>query len=222
MKYAGDFYKIASWCVLALVSSAGGCNGNGSAYPLLGEACSSRGFCAAKLVCVSGVCSRPHDPSSPIPDFGTTPNQCVGKDIPGVKVLGMGEMGTDALQFIIRSGSFIKIAAGQFFVPKSGPYQRMMSAETVTYTEGVYYLRAHCMDEEATTPQSHTEFFSCPQDPTTHMQQCQKSCGDDQQCIWTCQKRTFPDASVDKRDGGVAYDRTPPWDIAPPDLKLIE
>jgi hypothetical protein len=51
---------------------------------------------------------------------------------------------------------------------------------------GTFTLDANCMQSSKHSPATSAPFFSQPKPPTTSVHQCQKRCGNDQYCIWSC------------------------------------
>ena len=110
----------------------------------------------------------------------------------GVGVAWAGAIGEDALEILVEAGISVEFEAGTFFEPKvyaSIPPQPLMLAQNLLLdSPGTYYVTGNCMKHGRPVPGPDTEFYSQPKQPGNKVQFCQRDCGDDQKCIWDCEK----------------------------------
>ena len=130
-----------------------------------------------------------------------TSNGVIEADMAGVEVFGTGHLGPESLRVEITTDVEIEFLAGMFFEPKTvtssqitvkRPQRMMIAADVLLQGPGTYFIDANCMEYQQATPEEDSEFYSCPQEPTTPVQLCQQACGDDQSCVWGCQEMEDP------------------------------
>jgi len=95
----------------------------------------------------------------------------------------------------------VEFIAGTYFEPKpfassqakaKRPQKMMIANDFILPGPGEFLIDANCMESQQGTPTKEAEFYSCPQEPVTPVQLCQRDCGDAQGCIWDCQKTEDP------------------------------
>lgn len=115
------------------------------------------------------------------------PPQASGSDRPGAVLIATGGLGDGSIKVVLARNATWSVEAGHYFEPKDGAYQRMMVWKSVSFVgPGAFTIGANCMQLYMHTPASSAPFFSQPKPPTTAVHQCQKRCGNDQACIWSC------------------------------------
>ena len=118
------------------------------------------------------------------------PPQAGGRDASGVEVSGLGNITQVAVRNT-RSGS-VTFQAGQWFEPKDGGFQRMITTRTTSVPSGsTVNVPVACMQREKGAPANGLRFFSQPKTASDATQQCQVNClssgGNPQSCVWGCQ-----------------------------------
>ena len=124
----------------------------------------------------------------------TSPGEVVEADMPGVQVLGTGHLGSESIRVVVTTDVSVQFSAGTFFEPKAvvssqpkkRPQRMMIAGDYVLEGPGEFLIDANCMEYQQLTPDEGAEFYSCPQEPATPVQLCQRDCGDSQGCIWAC------------------------------------
>jgi len=125
----------------------------------------------------------------------TSVGQFIEADMPGVQVFGTGHLGAESIRVVVTGDPSVEFTAGTFFEPKAmassqpkkRPQRMMIAGDFFLQGPGEFLIDANCMQYQQLTPDEQAEFYSCPQEPATPVQLCQRDCGNSQGCIWACQ-----------------------------------
>jgi len=125
----------------------------------------------------------------------TSPGQLIEADMPGVQVFGTRHLGAESIRVVVTGEVLVEFTAGTFFEPKAvvssqpkkRPQRMMIARDFFLQGPGEFFIDANCMEYQQLTPEEGAEFYSCPQEPATAVQLCQRDCGNSQGCIWACE-----------------------------------
>ncbi len=119
------------------------------------------------------------------------------KDLHLVTAVGSAVGNKLRVRVTVKQGGAFAVSKGQWFMPKGPGAQPLIVQQTfATAKPGTYMLLALCMDQQAGSPVGKL-YHSRPLKAQTQVQLCQRACGNDQACVWSCQDNPeFADLSI--------------------------